>query len=108
MAEADLCDVCGFPSSSIEGDCGHAACNVCWMGCFALEACCVDPACSHSNDRVRMLVSHGNGRDVLHASMQEMFGSDYDSDEIAQEAEALGNLCMHDKMILHITLCILT
>ena len=55
-----------------------------------------------------MLVSHGNGRDVLHASMQEMFGSDYDSGEIAQEAEALGNLCMHDKMILHITLCILT
>ena len=96
VAEGDICDVCGFRASSIVGDCGHAACNVCWMGSFAVGACCVDAACGQANDRVRILVGHVDREDFLHSRLQDMFGSDYDSDNTAVDAEELGDSGMHD------------
>ena len=69
----DLCDYCGFPSVIIEAICGHAACKLCWMGYFAVGACCVDPTCNQPDSQV-----------------QELFGSDADSDGAAADSEALG------------------
>ena len=84
----DLCDYCGFPSVIIEAICGHAACKLCWMGYFAVGACCVDPTCNQPDSQVRMMLDQAG---FLHDSMQELFGSDADSDGAAADSEALGS-----------------
>jgi hypothetical protein len=90
-ADGDVCGVCERHSDVLVGACGHQACKLCWKACFALGESCGQLSCD--NPENRMLIDRINDQSALeHSSMQDLFGSDCESDDMAADPDAAGDV----------------